>query len=617
MFFGVFKDREVIENDMTQNQTNQTDLLEDYGNYLDDPNKNNIDLVPLSSFKSSYTEEINSEEAKTEPPKITQPFPFDNNINNSSIQQMPNRPPQNLPPIMPQPIPYPNYNMQSNNNMQNPYNMNRYPNMQQAIPQNNINAHPRPINISNNQGMNPNINRSTMHNGNFQQPIQQQMAPNFSQPQNKVQNLSNMQQNVSYIQTPRGGTYSNFLPNIEKMQDNENTNTVQIKKEDNKEQSSMQNNTNDTFDDYINSLNNQVNNRQVPLMQNNIPSNSSFNVNPQNNILFSYSQSPLPVNQNQIQENVRNISPSIKNKDIALKNEVELFSDLNTENFNNADENEIKKPKEFVIDNINQNQEENVEFKDNLKNENISDNEVNKIEQNVIREDNKSEGSLESYDTTTEEVEILDIDDNLDEKDISNTQIEEIKNDETTDKIDENKSVQPFERINSNNEKVFDNKVQTPFVRIDNNSDSKPFERTDIQTKPIINPNVPTTPIVNIPSGVTQLPISQVQQIPVTTPIILPSIVVQNQELNNNENNDPNEIAPELPYNNYINPEIPIPEIKPVQNIQTVQQPIEQNEKQFSIPTNQDIAPGYKACPKCGQVMRDDYKLCFVCGTYF
>ena len=30
-----------------------------------------------------------------------------------------------------------------------------------------------------------------------------------------------------------------------------------------------------------------------------------------------------------------------------------------------------------------------------------------------------------------------------------------------------------------------------------------------------------------------------------------------------------------------------------------------------------DVSPGFKRCPKCGQKMREDYKQCFVCGTYF
>ena len=40
------------------------------------------------------------------------------------------------------------------------------------------------------------------------------------------------------------------------------------------------------------------------------------------------------------------------------------------------------------------------------------------------------------------------------------------------------------------------------------------------------------------------------------------------------------------------------------------------NQTQTNINLN-DVDPGYKRCPKCGQKIREDYKQCFVCGTMF
>ena len=95
-----------------------------------------------------------------------------------------------------------------------------------------------------------------------------------------------------------------------------------------------------------------------------------------------------------------------------------------------------------------------------------------------------------------------------------------------------------------------------------------------------------------------------IQAIPAIQQNFLPNV---DNQMNNNQYVDSREISPELPFNNYINPEIPLQQPKPIP------EPV----VQFSIPTTQDVAPGYKACPKCGQVMREDYKQCFVCGTYF
>jgi len=43
---------------------------------------------------------------------------------------------------------------------------------------------------------------------------------------------------------------------------------------------------------------------------------------------------------------------------------------------------------------------------------------------------------------------------------------------------------------------------------------------------------------------------------------------------------------------------------KPVNHVPTIKEQYQYN----------DVDPGYKRCPKCGQRMREDYKQCFVCG---
>lgn len=72
------------------------------------------------------------------------------------------------------------------------------------------------------------------------------------------------------------------------------------------------------------------------------------------------------------------------------------------------------------------------------------------------------------------------------------------------------------------------------------------------------------------------------------------------------------------------NPSIIPSTIKTTENNENVEEKKENtndneshDEHKFIITDNVEVEPGFKICPKCGQKIRDDYRLCFVCGTYF
>lgn len=110
---------------------------------------------------------------------------------------------------------------------------------------------------------------------------------------------------------------------------------------------------------------------------------------------------------------------------------------------------------------------------------------------------------------------------------------------------------------------------------------------------------------------------------------------IENQEINNNEqqiletpnienvqdNNIELKNTITLPVSSeLISSQINIEEKENIE-IDNTQKTVEpdktEHEHKFIISDNIDVEPGFKICPKCGQKIRDDYRLCFVCGTYF
>jgi len=97
------------------------------------------------------------------------------------------------------------------------------------------------------------------------------------------------------------------------------------------------------------------------------------------------------------------------------------------------------------------------------------------------------------------------------------------------------------------------------------------------------------------------------------------SLIPNNDNIQNNGINNTVELPP------IIDPITSQNNVEPQENSdiqpQEVQKEIDINnnehEHKFIISDEIDVEPGFKICPKCGQKIRDDYRLCFVCGTYF
>ena len=130
---------------------------------------------------------------------------------------------------------------------------------------------------------------------------------------------------------------------------------------------------------------------------------------------------------------------------------------------------------------------------------------------------------------------------------------------------------------------------------------------------------------------------NQVQQQPMMYPNQQPiyNMNMQNPNLYNSAYQGQN-IYPNMMYNQpmygVVQPQ-PVPQFNrsdimvysvPVQNynqpyqympVNQPQQPIE-NKSLLQANIYESVEPGFKRCPRCGQKLRDDYKQCFVCGTW-
>ena len=108
-------------------------------------------------------------------------------------------------------------------------------------------------------------------------------------------------------------------------------------------------------------------------------------------------------------------------------------------------------------------------------------------------------------------------------------------------------------------------------------------------------PEVEPVPFFNIPNQVV---------VPQTYEEIQPSVQVEIPLIPNMEQDDLEEQS-----NDYVHSPFPQSFLSEEEQQTT--------EHKFIISDQVQVEPGYKICPKCGQKMREDYRLCFVCGTYF
>ena len=568
MFFGVFKEKEVIDDNGNTPTTNTSnDLLDDFGNALENPNdESSTDLIPLTAFQNSYPERVNL---------VSQ-------FNNQQVSQLPN---QNYntnqngynmqPPMYGNTSVYPNnIGNQPNYNIPNP----GYPNpmpinqMQPAVPKENSNIS-KPQEIIKLQPIKKPVKQEEP-----KPEIQNSWEPPKKLQNNNVQPQNRPQYNQNNFQVPR--VYNVGMQNINQLQPYNYNNQM-----------------------YYNMP--QVNpNIRIPNYSINVP------IPPQNNI-----QKPQP---KPIQNQIYNNNNVIK-KELPSSNIVEE-ENKDKEIYNN---NEIKEEITPSLQDIELKEENKIQEIPVEKEEVKKKIEQPKEEHKIINETEEKKEKIEEQVKEEPEEEIIDIiDDEIEPK-------EETKKEEEIPFIEEIDIDKPIENNND-----ISNVVEIPGE--EKLETELPKESEVINTEPTIKDELPISLETNInnepisqeiaPQILNEQPKEEIeiqpdlepQSIIQPQPIITPTqpIFYQNQpsnysqsQYNNIYSNMNNVVNPQNPYDMYNT----IPDI-PAYTEKVEEKPIEE---QFQIKDQVDVPAGYKVCPKCGQVMRDDYKLCFVCGTYF
>lgn len=544
MFFGVFKEKEVIDNNQNvQNSNTSNDLLEDFSSALDNPNKNSIDLLPLTSFQSSYPEKVIYVGEKTAPINNYQtPSPNSQNFNNQYQTNNIN---------MPQPIPNinigisPQYNNQTPNlNVPN-ININRvepsYPNKKETsiqdswqlikprVPNQPLNNNTYNQNIYNNIPQNPNTNNINQFN--TMPKNMTNMQPMFNMPQQNITMVPNYNQG---IQNPNYNQLSRPFK--------QNTNTIQ---------------------------------KQMPLNNQTMKQDEikpSVEVQNVETIIEKQNLNPIPI------EDIVKPVENIEEKQEKI---------INNENINYIEPSNIKDQEvippieEETINEIEQNENiiDNVENQTLIPNDNINNIQENSLEKiPEIQEEIKLEENIEPIEQNIKEDEKQEI--NVEEDGVEKQSINNIQND-VMPITPEIQSVNTnVNEIPNYVEQQTSNQIQIPTP---NETSISPLEPQNIIQPQMIVTNIQPT-YYQPPS-------------------------INNSSSTPTDENNSNEISAQNPYNSYINPEIPV-------YVETPQQPQEEKQE-FQIKEQIDVPEGYKVCPKCGQVMRNDYKLCFVCGTHF
>lgn len=512
MFFGVFKDREVIDNDLINDQVNSSqDLVDDFGNFLDDPNSDNMDLTPLSSLKSCYIEDV--------------VLKNDINKTNLNINQQPN-----IQPIQ--------NNIPNNNVMPPTISNNQYPNNQMNMVQNNI------------QIPNPNINMGPNFIPNYNQNIQPNVYPN--------PNINRPIQN-NQINIPNG-----FVKN--------NQNNINIS-------TPVQNVNMQTPIPPLNSQLNKPNNIEYPYMN-----NSNIDENKVNNI--------IPIVDDKKSLEIENQESNIPNNTLLSKSENKTEKIPDTQNNLNINTPVEKNNKQIpttvtnlqLNNNLNNGLSYQLNKTNNLKTVNEITNNIDtndKLTNNQVNLTNPIQGNI-----------------------VPNVNNLQYLNDISLEKsITPNRVPMPNINPNIMQNRAYMNSVGPNVIPI-------PFQQAVFIPKPVILPQV----------NKVEEPAENIEPISNETPII------NNNSMPNipNVGNLPNIQNPVQNINNQVLQEEKVIHFDKNKNnedgfdsIPIIKKRKEEEQRKFELENYKPIAPGYKACPKCGQVMRDDYKLCFVCGTYF
>lgn len=666
MFFGMFKEKEVIDdNQNTPDNNNSNDLLDDFGNALDNPSNQDVDLIPLTSFHSSHPEKINytayvsqqnvqgqAQQSTTQPSPSEKPANQPNNQYQLN-QGLANHKAPNGNVTMPNINTTPDYNI---NYSQKPSNINQMPNFQ-----NNVKIQPEPMK------MNPQVNPMQspwvppVGVNNTNQATRQNM-PNI-QPLNQGYNVN------PYInQNNRTSPPKNIYINPNQQYNPMNYKPVQNKPMPNNTQPQFNNAINrpvpqtkqpkDSWDEYINSLNNNINNKQVPLPLNQIPKDvqdSKLNIPQEKKEIQKSDQEKGHIEETidkksnvsakkDLKENELGVKPENDNVTIELP---ELKSHENDIKQNDQlNEIEIEEPEIEILDIIDDDIVETKESNEPTKEEIQEDSELPDIT------NNKNNINIDLPTNTKKPSESLDlnipkeVNDEISENTlpVEITPIYSLQNNvfnpvleqqqilnpksiyNETGAIDSYNELLPVEEntkhsIPNNNDSIsinsnlIDNKNNIIPNPLENNQENNQTSHSNVpknsdMVQQVVNMRQSMMPpMYSLQSNIFNPTAPQ----PVITPqpIILPpqQVFSQTQQSPNIQNtydeDEDNEISAVNSYNTYVKREI----------VPVVEEPPE--EDQFQLQEQPNVPAGYKVCPKCGQVMRDDYKLCFVCGTSF
>lgn len=167
--------------------------------------------------------------------------------------------------------------------------------------------------------------------------------------------------------------------------------------------------------------------------------------------------------------------------------------------------------------------------------------------------------------------------------------------------IDTNSSYHTYEEKNYHN---FDTSIATD-TNEDNFDISKSIMSNNFNDKNTQDNNIPNNLPVVEDNFNSNLNINDYDYNPIMDNL-------ENEKNNIKNSQDINAVLSNLHKKNTNNTENQTQQIPQNQSSSFIEKKVE------PIPTYfDDVDPGYKKCPNCGQKMREDYKQCFACGTMF
>lgn len=522
MLFGMLKEKEVIDN--KNFDTTKGDIVEDFGGVMNNQLKDN-DLIPLTSFNESHSEDINYQNID-----LNNPQTIINTINNPNNNQNIMNGGVGVPQMQNMMEPY--QNLQSQNNYNGNY-QNAVPNNQMPVnynygPQQSYGNYPN-MNVTNVQPQsNYNVNyQNSLPNNQIPSPVQFGTQNSQQLQTNNVPINQSIPSPVLLPNKPIENSQVQVIPTepiVQPITNIENALTHNINT-DNIEQSTNKIQINSNIEP-----NDDIPNSPVAILTE-VPEK-----NGRSSLTSALLSSPSPQSQNvqsdinltdkTVMDNPNNIEPQIID---AQETNIDIVDNEQLEATN-----EIIKPIESEIKNISS--IENVE---------------SIVEQPLIEDINNSQSLIE----------------NTKDKDTNNFEKEKQR------LVEDNENLQQEESLLENNNNTIKN------------------DKFEIQKETISNESQTSLSITENNANNVNDSDNKIELQPIND--INKSQISMETSKNNDANNFEKEKQTLVESDN-----------------------IEQEHK-FIISDDIDVEPGFKICPKCGQKIRNDYRLCFVCGTYF